>query len=245
VFLEYAEDSPWEPAPQSPLFQGGDLAFAGREPIQLGGEDLGAWDEVVIVDFGSPAEYRAFLGRIAADERLTRYTERWRELFEGPYRGAVVNQESPQDPAGGPESDATTEELHDRYQQKALRVLGKVGAQISVVGSVDRVVAGPEVRHYDDYGFAFYPSVDAFEVVFTARERLDARVHREGVILVGDRQPRRAEPSSRVGSKANPSQPPSATSSNRSKYCEPRRCPRNWRGLPGMFAPMYQEFVRG
>lgn len=117
-----------------------------------------------------------------------RYAERWRELFEGPYRGAVVmlnllsNQESPQDPMGGPESDATTEELHNRYQQKAFRVLGKVGAQISVVGSVDRVAVGPEIRHYDDYGFAFYPSVDAFEVVFTARERLDARLHRDAAL---------------------------------------------------------------
>ena len=55
-------------------------------------------------------------------------------------------------------------------------MLGHVGAQISVVGSVDRVVVGPEVRNYDEYGFAFYPSVDAFEVVFTARKRVEARV---------------------------------------------------------------------
>ena len=51
MFLEYADDDAWERAPESPLFQDGDLAFAGRQPIQLAGEDLGAWDEVVIVDF--------------------------------------------------------------------------------------------------------------------------------------------------------------------------------------------------
>jgi hypothetical protein len=238
VFLDYAEGSSWERAPESPLFLDGDLAFAGREPIQLGGEDLGAWDEVVIIEFRSSADYQAFVERIAADESLARYhlmqvtpaapeflyfinlrlrsyrgdesidpgesapleeavpdaryAKRWGQLFEGPYRDAVVmlnllsNQEDPDDPVGGPESDATTEELHDRYQQKALRVLGKVGAQISVVGSVDRVVVGPEARSYDDYGFAFYPSVDAFEVVFTARERLDARVHRDAALSAED-----------------------------------------------------------
>jgi hypothetical protein len=234
VFLEYVEGSSWEGAPQRPLFQDGDVAFAGREPIQIAGEDLGAWDEVVIVDFDSAADYEAFVERVAAEASLARYhlmevtpaapeflafinlrlrsyrgdesidpgesaplgevipdaryAERWSELFEGSYRGPLVllnllsNKENPQDPVGGPESDATTEELHDRYQQKALRVLGKLGAQISVVGSVDRVVVGPEVRNYDEYGFAFYPSVDAFEIVFTARERVDARVHRDAAL---------------------------------------------------------------
>ena len=60
-----------------------------------------------------------------------------------------------------------------------------------------------------------------------------------------NRAPQMEAFSSRTGSKTNPSYPPSATSINRSKYWEPRRCPRNCRGLPGMFAPMYQEFVRG
>jgi len=231
VFLDYAEGVSWEGAPESQLFDDGDLAFAGREPIQLGGEDLGAWDEVAIVDFRGTADYQAFIERIAAEESLVRYhlievtpgppeflyflnlrlrsyrgdasidpgeaapleeavvddryAARWGGLFKGSYRGPVVllnllsNEEDPQDPVGGPDSDVTTEELRDRYEEKALRVLGKVGAQIAVVGTVDRVVVGPEERHYDDYGFAFYPSVDAFEIVFTAQERIDARVHRD------------------------------------------------------------------
>ena len=179
VFLQYAEGSSWERAPQSPLFQDGDLEFAGLEPVQLGGEDLGAWEEVVIVNFESTANYQAFLGRIA---------ERWSELFDGSYQGTLVmlnltsNQEDPQDPLGSPESDVTTEELHDRYQQKAFRVLGKMGAQISVAGTVEGVVVGPEARGYDEYGFAFYPSVNALEVVFTARERVDARVNRDAAL---------------------------------------------------------------
>ena len=75
---------------------------------------------------------------------------RWSELFEGSYRGALVllnllvHEEDPQDPVGGPESDATSEELFDRYKQKALRVLGKMGAQISAAGTVEGVVVGPE-----------------------------------------------------------------------------------------------------
>ena len=234
VFLEYAEGSSWERAPESPLFQEGNIAFAGHEPIQLGGGDLGAWDEVVIVDFESTADYKSFVARIAAEASLARYhlmevtpaapeflafmnlrlrsyrgdesidpgesapleevvpdityAERWSELFEGSYRGALVllnltsNKEDPQDPVGGPESNATSEQLHDRYRQKALRVLGKMGAQLSVVGTVDDVVVGPEARNYDEYGFAFYPSVDAFEVVFTARERIDARVNRDAAL---------------------------------------------------------------
>ena len=234
VFLEYAEGSSWERAPQSPLFENGTLEFAGLEPIQVGGEDLGAWDEVVIVNFESTADYQAFVGRIAAEESLARYhlmefspnapeflyflnlrlrsyrgdesidpgesapleevvpdakyAERWSELFDGSYRGALVllnlisNQKDPQDPVGGPESDATTEELHDRYRKKALGILGKMGAQISVAGTADGVVVGPEARNYDEYGFAFYPSVDAFEAVFTARERVDARVHRDAAL---------------------------------------------------------------
>ncbi len=114
-----------------------------------------------------------------------RYTARWGGLFTGPYRGPVVllnllsNGEDLENPVGGPHSDVTTEEIRDRYEDKALRVLGKVGAQIAVVGTVDRVVVAPELRHYDDYGFAFYPSVDAFEIVFTAQERIDARVHHD------------------------------------------------------------------
>ena len=66
VFLDYAEGVSWEAAPESKLFEGGDLAFAGCEPIQLGGDDLGAWDEVAIVDFRGTADYRAFVERIAA-----------------------------------------------------------------------------------------------------------------------------------------------------------------------------------
>ena len=121
-----------------------------------------------------------------------RYAERWSELFKGSYQGALVmlnlisNQEDPQDPMGGPQSDATTEELHDRYKQKAFRVLGKMGAQISVAGKVEGVVVGPEARGYDEYGFAFYPSVEALELAFMARERLDARENRDAAMHAED-----------------------------------------------------------
>ena len=51
VFVKYDEGVSWRPAPENPLFQNGQVVFAGFEPIQLAGEDLGAWDEVVIVNF--------------------------------------------------------------------------------------------------------------------------------------------------------------------------------------------------
>ena len=228
VFVKYDEDASWRPAPENPLFQNGQLVFAGFEPIQLAGEDLGAWDEVVIVNFGRSADYEEFVRGIAA-ERIARYhlmevtaqapellyfanwrlrgyrddesidpgrrvpiedvvpdaayLERWRNLFDGAYRDGIVmlnllsHEEHPQDPTGGPESDASAEELYERYSEKATRVLGRLGGQISVLGAVDRVVVGPEIRNYDVYAFVFYPSVDVFEVMFTAKERVEAQVH--------------------------------------------------------------------
>lgn len=44
------------------------------------------------------------------------------------------------------------------------------------------MVVGPKPRNYDEYGFAFYPTVDAFETVFTARERVDARVNQRAAL---------------------------------------------------------------
>ena len=49
--------------------------------------------------------------------------------------------------------------------------------QILALGAVDRVVVGPEIRNYDVYAFVFYPSVDVFEIMFTAKERVEAQVH--------------------------------------------------------------------
>ena len=72
AFLKYAEGSSWQPAPQSPLFENGQLDFAGFEPVQLAGENLGAWDEVVIVNFDHAADYQGFASRIAAEDRLAR-----------------------------------------------------------------------------------------------------------------------------------------------------------------------------
>ena len=229
VFVKYAEDASWQPAPENPLFQNGQLVFAGFEPIQLAGEELGVWDEVVIVNFGRTADYEEFVRRIAVEQGIARYNlmevapqapellyfanwrlrgfrddesidpggrvpiedvvpdaaylEQWRNLFGGAYRDGIVmlnllsHEDDPQDPTGGPESDASAEELYERYSEKATRVLGRLGGQISVLGAVDRVVVGPEIRNYDVYAFVFYPSVDIFEVMFTAKERVEAQVH--------------------------------------------------------------------
>ncbi|MFP6836418.1 MAG: hypothetical protein VB948_09970 [Pseudomonadales bacterium] len=57
-----------------------------------------------------------------------------------------------------------------------------MGAQIDQAGSIDSVVVGPGARNYDAYGFAHYPSVSAFEVVFTAKERVDAQVHQRAAL---------------------------------------------------------------
>ncbi len=229
VFVQYDEGSSWPPAPMNPLFQNGQLEFAGSEPIQLAGEYLGTWDEVAIVNFDRTADYEKFVRQIAAADSVARYhlvkiapeapellyftnwrlrgfrndesidpgervpieevvpdttyIKQWRNLFDGAYRDGIVmlnlllHEEDPQDPTGGPDSDASAEELYERYSQKATRVLGKLGGQISVLGTVDRVVVGPMIRNYDVYAFVFYPSVDVFEVMFTARERVEAQVH--------------------------------------------------------------------
>ena len=67
-----------------------------------------------------------------------------------------------------------------------------------------------------------------------------------GVLLAGIDQNVIADQSHDLaGSNTKPSKSCSATSFNRSKYWEPRRWPRNCRGFPGIFAPMYQELVWG
>ena len=50
VFVEYGDGLSWQPAPESPVFQNGQIGFAGFEPIQLAGENLGTRDEVVILN---------------------------------------------------------------------------------------------------------------------------------------------------------------------------------------------------
>ncbi len=229
VFVTYAEGSSRQPAPASPLFQNGQLEFAGFEPIQLAGQNLGAWDEVVIVNFDRAADYQEFVTKIAAEDSVARYhlmkiapkapellyftnwrlrsfrngesidpgervpiedvvpdtayIKQWRNLFDGAYRDGIVmlnlllHEEDPQDPTGGPDSGASSEELYGRYSQKATRVLGKLGGQILGLGAVDRVVVGPQIRNYDVYAFVFYPSVDVFEIMFTARERVEAQIY--------------------------------------------------------------------
>ena len=115
-----------------------------------------------------------------------RYADRWSELFDGSYRDEVVLlnfnsfNESPDVPDD--EEGVDTEEVFDRYREKAFRVLGRMGAQIDQVGSVESVVVGPEARNYEAYGFVLYPSVSEFEVVFTARERVDAQVHQRAAL---------------------------------------------------------------
>ena len=55
--------------------------------------------------------------------------------------------------------------------------MSELGGQLSILGSVDRVVVGPEIRNYYVYAFVLYSSVDVFEVMFTAKELVDAQVH--------------------------------------------------------------------
>ena len=229
VFIQYNQGASWPAAAQSPLFAGGDIEFAGFEPVQLAGEDLGVWDEVVIVNFARTADYQQFVSTMAEADNVARYhllevapqppellyftnwrlsgfrndpsidpgervpvadvvpdatyLRRWQHLFDGTYRDSIVmlnlmvHAENPQDPTGAPDGGASAEELYARYSQKATRVLGKLGGQIAVLGGVDRVVVGPDIRRYDVYAFVFYPSVDVFEVMFTAKERVAAQVY--------------------------------------------------------------------
>ncbi len=92
-----------------------------------------------------------------------RYAHRWTELFTGSYRDELVLlnfntcNESP-DVAGDKRgSDADSEEVYERYKEKAFRVLGRMGAQIDQVGSIDSVVVGPDARNYDATGLPTIP----------------------------------------------------------------------------------------
>jgi hypothetical protein len=220
LFLDYAEGADWIPAPENPLFDGGNIEFAGYDPVQLAGVDMGEWDEMVIVSFSSDDRYQDFLKRIEADRELSRYNlslyvpgyeqrmfanwmlrrdrenesvnidnratideaipanpyyvSRWKDIFTGTYRGEIVllNFASLNKNLGNAEGGKDAEELEKQYSEPAMRVLGRMGAQIAAVGRVEKVVVGPEQRQHDEYGFGHYPSVDAFEVVFTARDRL-------------------------------------------------------------------------
>ena len=73
VFVSYADGSDWAPAPESALFETGVIEFAGFEPVQLGGNDLGTWDEVVLVSFDEIAAFDAFAADLAAAEAVERY----------------------------------------------------------------------------------------------------------------------------------------------------------------------------
>jgi hypothetical protein len=220
LFLDYVEGAEWIPAPQNLLFDGGSIEFAGYDPVQLAGVDMGEWDEVVVVSFSRDDNYQDFLKRIDANQELSRYdlslfapgyeqrmlanwmlsrdrnndsvniedrvsieeaipedpyyVDRWKEIFTGSYRGEMVLlnfmalKKNLDDTAGGEDA----EELEKQYSETAMQVLGRMGAEIAAVGDVEKVVLGPEQRQHDKYGFGHYPSVDAFDVVFTARARL-------------------------------------------------------------------------
>ena len=228
VFIAFEEGTTRPSAPTNPLFDTGELRFAGYEPVQLGGTDLGVWDEVVIIDFDRTPDYEAFVDQLDRSASIARYhllsvspeapelllftnwrlrgfrddrsiepgeavpidavvpdtayLDRWQRLFDGGYRDEIVmlnllhHAENPEDPVNEA-SDASAEELYARYSDRATRLLGKLGGQILVLGSVENVVAGPSLRHYDVYAFVFYPSVDIFEVMFTAKERVEAQVY--------------------------------------------------------------------
>ena len=220
LFLDYAEGADWIPAPQNPLFEDGNIEFAGYDPVQIAGVDMGGWDEVVLVSFSSDDRYQDFLKRIDAHQGLSRYhlslfvpgyeqgmfanwmlrrnrenesvniddratieeaipdnsyyADRWKEIFAGTYRGEIVLlnfmalKKNLDDTAGGEDAEV----LEKQYSETAMQVLGRMGAEIAAGGDVEKVVLGPEQRQHDKYGFGHYPSVDAFEVVFTARARL-------------------------------------------------------------------------
>ncbi|MAC37748.1 MAG: hypothetical protein CME47_09710 [Halieaceae bacterium] len=220
LFLDYVEGADWVPAPQNSLFDGGNIEFAGYDPVQLAGPDMGEWEEMVIVSFSRDDLYEDFLTRIEAYQDLSRYhlslfapgyeqrifanwmlrrdrrndsinvddratieeaipanphyVDRWQDIFAGAYRGELVllNFVSLKKDMGDAEAGEKAEELEKQYSKPTMRILGRMGAQLAAVGRVEKVVVGPEPRQHDEYGFGHYPSVDAFEVVFTARGRL-------------------------------------------------------------------------
>lgn len=114
------------------------------------------------------------------------YADQWRGLFSSPYRDEIVmfNFHAYLDePKEVPEqTDAGDDDGYERYGEKAKKVLGKLGGRIGRSGEIAAVPVGAELRQYDGYNFVHYPGVDAFELMFTAKDRLDARVHQEAAL---------------------------------------------------------------
>ena len=122
-----------------------------------------------------------------------------------------------------------------------------VSVSVSVVVRLVVVVMGSSLVGAGPGGSAVTDTLSAID-----RRTLDADWRRAGETLgpvtrgAGTGQaPSRASWRQCFSSKTKPSKPSSAISSRRSKYCEPRRWARNWRGFPGMLAPVYHDFVRG
>lgn len=117
--------------------------------------------------------------RVSVDEAIPapQYAQRWRDLFSGPYQDEIVMfnfqayLDTPVD------TGADIDEGYARYSEKATKVLGKLGGRISRSGDIETALVGADSRQYDGYTFVHYPTVNVFEQMFTAKDRVDARVH--------------------------------------------------------------------
>lgn len=125
--------------------------------------------------------------RVTVEEAIPSpdYAQQWRDLFNSPYRDEIVmfNFHTYLDePVSIPADDATDMDGYERYGEKAKKVLGKLGGRIGRSGDISEVAVGPNIRKYDGYTFVHYPTVDAFEQMFTAKDRIDARVYQEAAL---------------------------------------------------------------
>ncbi len=105
------------------------------------------------------------------------YAKQWRGLIEGPYRDEIVMFNFHTYLDVPVETDEDSEDGYARYGEKAKKVLGKLGGRIGRSGDVSSAIVGSDARNYDGYTFVHYPTVEAFQQMFTAKDRIEARVH--------------------------------------------------------------------
>jgi len=109
---------------------------------------------------------------------------RWEKLFNGDYQEDIVmlnclkffdSPRYPDDYKG--KRKKTVEAAYAAYNINTFPTIGKIGAQIDIIGKVLEIVVSVRDLNYDVIAFPHYPSIPAFRQVFTATTRIEGKVH--------------------------------------------------------------------
>ncbi len=114
---------------------------------------------------------------------------RWEKLFNGDYQEDIVmlnclkffdSPRYPDDYKG--KRKKTVEAAYAAYNINTFPTIGKIGAQIDIIGKVLEIVVSVRDLNLDVIAFPHYPSVSAFRQVFTATTRIEGKVHQQAAL---------------------------------------------------------------